>query len=89
MCLNAWPQGMSLLGSVVLLGEGEALFEEVNHCVGGDFEVFPAQAPPSVESSLLLAACRRQAGSFWLSSDQDVELSAPQVCCRDDDGLNL
>jgi hypothetical protein len=55
-----------------------------------------AQALPSVEEILFLAA--HETVSFWLPSDQDVELLAPPTTnvpahCRashyDDNGLNL
>jgi hypothetical protein len=63
------PWEVALLGGVALLEEGVALLEEVCHYGGGGWGSF-AWALSSEEESL-----------FWLSSDQDVEISAFPVPC--------
>jgi hypothetical protein len=44
----------------VALSEGMALLEEVCHCVGRALRSSSAHALPSMEETLLLAACRRE-----------------------------
>ena len=54
MCLNAWPTGSDTIKRCDLVKIGVALLEEVC-CCGVGLGAY-AQAPPSVEETLLLAA---------------------------------
>lgn len=49
------------------VGVGLALWEEVCHCGGKTLRSYSAQAPPSVEETILLAACGHQSPDcLWI-----------------------
>ena len=68
-----WPMGSTFKRRCGLIGESTSLWEWALR--------FYAQAPPSAEETLLLAACLEKTVSSWLPLDQNVELSAPPAPC--------